>query len=106
MLFCASGGGKTGFERVRGGLQRGGAARVSSGAADEGMAVRLCAGSKQFAATGAAHTGRFGISVFGGWGATGFLDAERISQAARAGHQRWVHAGGGVGAVAWAVPVA
>src|SRR6266700_3377559 len=47
-----------------------------------------------------AHSGRFGVSLFGGRGAAGFLGAERVSQAARASDERHLHAGGGVGALA------
>ena len=40
----------------------------------------------------------FGVSLLGGRGDAGFLDAEPVSSAARAGAQRSVHASGGVGA--------
>ncbi len=99
VFFRASGGGEAGFVGVRGGLQRGGAAGVSSGDAVEGVAVRVCAGDDQFAAVGGADPGGFGISVFGGRSAAGLLGVERFSKKARTSDERRVHAGGGVGAV-------
>src|SRR6266566_1989557 len=74
----------------------------SSGAAVEGVAVRLRAGDDQFATVGAADSGGFGVSLFGGRGAARFLGAERVSQAARASHERYLHAGAGAGALAGA----
>ena len=63
-----------------------------------GVAVRLCAGGDLVAAAGAAGAGGFGVPLLGGRGDAGFLDAEPVSSAARAGAQRSVHASGGVGA--------
>ena len=63
-----------------------------------GLAVRLRAGGDQFAKVGTAHSGGFGVSLFGGRGGAGSLDAERVSAAAREGVERFVYAGGGVGA--------
>src|ERR1700680_839944 len=51
------------------------------------------------AAAGATGAGRFGVPLSGGWGAAGFLGAERIPQAARARGQRRVHANRGARAL-------
>jgi transposase len=76
VLFCASGGGGTGPEPVRGGLRRRGSSRLRARADGEGVAVRLRPASDLLAAAGAADPRGSGVSLLGGRGDARSLDAE------------------------------
>src|SRR5512146_588423 len=98
-VFLRTPGGRgVGPERVRGRLRGRRARRVRAGAAAESLVVRLRAAGDLLAAAGAAGEGRPGVPLSGGRGAAGPLDAERLPDAAPAGDQRSVSAGGGSGA--------